>query len=133
MDLEWEKKISVSNKIIDEHHIKLFSLFANLKDEDESSFDEHTLKKLLMEIKDYTYYHFSYEERLMEMARYPELVKHKTLHINFMNKIDEIMLEAKSEDFKAVAYEVYEILNHWLNEHIMIVDKKYVEYLRDDK
>ena len=133
MDLECEKKISVSNKIIDEHHIKLFALFANLKAEDESSFDEHTLKKLLMEIKDYTYYHFSYEERLMEMAKYPELVSHKTLHINFMDKIDEIMLEAKSEDFKVVAYEVYEILNHWLNEHIMIVDKKYIEYLRDDK
>ncbi|MGB3366052.1 MAG: bacteriohemerythrin [Acidaminobacteraceae bacterium] len=133
MELEWEKKISVSNKIIDEHHIKLFSLFANLKNEDELSFDEHIFKKLLMEIKDYTYYHFSYEERLMDMAGYPELVEHKTLHVNFMNKIDEIMLESKSEDLKVLALEVYEILNHWLNEHIMVVDKKYIEYLRDDK
>lgn len=133
MELEWKEKISVSNKIIDEHHIKLFSLFSNLKNENDTLFDEHTFKQFLMEIKDYTYYHFNYEERLMEMANYPKLVDHKVLHSNFMRKIDEVMLKSKSNNFEVVGYEVYELLNNWLNEHIMVVDKKYVEYLRDDK
>ncbi len=131
MNIEWEKKISVSNKILDEHHLKLFSLFEKLKNE-RSSIDEHILKQVLMEIKDYTYYHFNYEERLMKMANYPDLLDHKNLHINFMRHIDEIMILAKSEDFSLILEETYRTLFNWLNEHIMKVDKKYIDYLKDD-
>lgn len=132
MNLEWKEKFSVSNKIIDEHHIKLFSLFSNLKKEDGVFLDEHELKTTLMEIKDYTYYHFSYEERLMEMAKYPNLVKHKSYHASFMDKIDEMMRLSKSGEIESTSHELYEILNNWLNDHIMVIDKKYIEYLRDD-
>lgn len=122
---------SVSNKIIDEHHFKLFNLFEKIQILIEEDTCEVKLKSVLLEIKDYTFYHFSYEERLMEIAGYPDLLEHKRLHRNFIDLIDNIMIEVKEGHSKDACSRTYDVLNNWLKNHIMIVDKRYIEYLKD--
>lgn len=131
MSIDTMNGYSVSNKIIDEHHLKLFNLFEKIQILIEEETCEVKLKAVLLEIKDYTFYHFNYEERLMEIAGYPELLEHKRLHRNFIDLIDNIMIEVKEGHSKDACTRTYDVLKNWLINHIQIVDKRYVEYLKD--
>lgn len=131
MSVDTMESYSVSNKIIDEHHFKLFNLFEKIKILIDEDICDVRLKAVLLEIKDYTFYHFNYEERLMEIAGYPDLMEHKRLHRNFIDLIDNIMIEVKEGHSKDACIRTYDVLNNWLKNHIMVIDKKYVEYLKD--
>jgi len=131
MGFQWAEKYSVKNRVIDEHHTKLFQLFDEFNNAMEAGKSEAFVKSTLMAIKEYTFYHFSFEEQLMEIAKYPEYLEHKRLHKGFIEEIDRMMINFGNADTDVTGKRIYRLLVAWLEDHILVVDQKYESYLHD--
>ena len=72
---------------------------------------------------DYTKYHFSAEEKIMQSISYEELPHHKELHKKFINDVVQILVDLKKG--KAVDPLAFiDFLTDWLVNHIRYEDKK---------
>src|SRR4051794_13093995 len=90
---EWKKSFSCKVNAIDDQHIKLFEIGSRLHDivsldDNTDHFDEITC--ILDELVDYTKYHFSFEENLMEKQGYGGFDLHKIEHDFFVKKLKKL-------------------------------------------
>ncbi len=126
---KWEDSYSVGVRKIDEQHKKLFDLINQLGNAMITGKGRDIISKLLKELKDYTVYHFTDEEKLMEDNGYPELLSHKDIHKNFVNKIKDF--EKKNEEGNlSLSVDLFNFLKDWLKGHILGTDMKYKEFFK---
>lgn len=126
--IEWTESNRTNVKICDEQHKKLFEMVNRLHEAMKEGKGREVLGKILDELVNYTAYHFSTEEKLMEKYSYPGLLWHKKEHQ---------ALTAKAKDLKerffrsepVITQDVMNFLKNWLNNHTMGSDKKYGEFL----
>jgi len=127
--VQWGEQYSVGFKELDNHHKKLFSLLDCLYHQMADNASDAQINKIIKDLLDYTKYHFSEEEQVMEKMQYPELFQHQQLHREFIAKIEEFQREASVEGMAIfVAVKMADAGSHWLKEHILAVDKKYHQY-----
>ncbi len=86
--------------------------------------------KALQELVDYTKYHFTAGEKLMERAKYNGLALHKMQHAKFVKKVDELNKKHKNGE-KIISMEVMNFLKEWLINHILGSDHKYSSAMND--
>lgn len=134
VSFKWRDELTVGIKEIDNQHKKLLEIgdriyqLAMLKD-DYDHYDE--IMEILDELKNYTLYHFNYEEQLMDKYSLDAAETHKFQHYFFVKKIQSI--EKKDID-KAQDQAVIEILNFvsdWISSHILNTDKDYFVQLKN--
>lgn len=126
--IQWGPKYSVNIKEIDSQHQKLMTLINQLYDAMTAGHGKEALGKVLNELTNYTVGHFAYEEKLFAQYGYPETTAHKTEHVKLVQQVSE--LKQKFDSGKGqITMEVMNFLKDWLNNHIMVVDKKYSEFL----
>ena len=82
---------------------------------------------ILKSLNDYTIQHFANEERWMESINYPEIGNQKKAHTYLLDKIAEIISQLEAGD-EVNLIEVMAFLKKWLQDHIVITDKKYGEF-----
>jgi len=122
--MEWTENFSVKVPSIDEQHKKFIGLINDFY----SGFNEKSIKERMTELirglKDYAVYHFSTEEKYMEMYNFPGYKSHKSEHEIFIEKISGI-----SERYEScrlvVSLEITNFIKDWLTNHILGTDKKY--------
>jgi len=131
MNFDWSQEYSVKNQKIDGHHLELFRLFDTFSEAITMGKNEEYVLDTLHDIKDYTYYHFSFEERAMKRANYPRYAQHKIIHDKFIADIDRMISEYSNADPLSISLKMYQLLTHWLQEHILKTDHQYEPYLRD--
>ncbi len=127
--MEWSEQYSVGIPGIDKQHKKLIQIINELHEAMRNRRGKDVLEGLLVELVDYTGYHFDAEERYFQQHQYSGYVNHKTEHD---------LLKAKVVDFKGkfergdamVTLEVMNFLKDWLADHIMVTDKKYGPFLK---
>ncbi|MFN3603893.1 MAG: methyl-accepting chemotaxis protein, partial [Leptonema sp. (in: bacteria)] len=88
--ISYSKIFSTEIKRIDEHHEKLFSLFNKSLEIIYSTDMENWNQKfqtVMVELYDYTVYHFNYEEELMKKYQYPNYEAHRKAHEAFKEKV----------------------------------------------
>ena len=83
------------------------------------------IKIALQELLDYTVYHFSQEEKMLEEANYRMLEPHKKVHFNFVSKIKNCQASIENGDLEA-GKELINLLDGWLFRHIRLNDHGYV-------
>ncbi len=131
--LEWKESYSVGIESIDNDHKKLIQLINNLQTAIDYKTNNEFEKKTLAEVIDYTKYHFSREEDLMENNGYSDFVAHKAQHEKMIAKVTELVQayeKDESEGIKAGAIEsLLMYLKSWLINHINGTDQEYSEYL----
>ena len=86
------------------------------------------LKSALTALMDCIEEHFAYEEALLEKAGYPMLEVHKKTHDLFRRRLNRYL--RRCEAGEAVAKELLDTLEHWLNNHLRHDDADYVKYLQ---
>ena len=122
--MEWTENFSVKVPSIDEQHKKLFGLINDFY----SGFNEKSIKERMTELikglKDYALYHFSTEEKYMEMYNSPGYKNHKKEHEIFIEKIADISERYESGRL-VVSLEITNFMKDWLTNHILGTDKKY--------
>ncbi|MFW5498514.1 MULTISPECIES: bacteriohemerythrin [unclassified Maridesulfovibrio] len=116
--------------VIDNQHQTFFTLLERIRKKPLEGNPSH-LSSLIDEIHLYTLYHFESEERMMEEAGVPNLDEHKRYHQDFGEKLEELKLKCIAEDGD-LAQEMTDALEDWLVNHIQNIDKRDLEYLKNN-
>ena len=112
---------------VDEEHKELFRITdkAYRMLHEDFSFDGYDeIMDVLAELKDYTVGHFKDEEDYMERIRYEGLAAQRRAHESFVQRIEDIDLDAVDGDPKVYLNSLIEFLLGWLINHILYTDKK---------
>ncbi|KJU85658.1 hemerythrin-like metal-binding protein [Candidatus Magnetobacterium bavaricum] len=124
----WNDNIGLGIKEIDDQHKVLIDIINNLFDAMSAKRANEILGGIFKELIDYTRYHFSAEEGLMESYKYPEIAQHKSEHEKLTTQVldlqeqflqGKVMVDAKLMNF----------LRDWLIDHIHTSDKKIWRFL----
>jgi len=125
----WQHNYSVGNEWIDYQHKQIIKMINTLLDNymhlDASS---DKLHELLSSMTDYFQNHFDAEEKLLKDIAYPELEKHKKLHLDYVDKAVDFNFDIMMRKDN-VSHAMMQFLIHWWESHILIEDMKYKEFL----
>ncbi|NLM09587.1 MAG: hemerythrin family protein [Clostridiaceae bacterium] len=130
---KWSENYKTGIERIDEQHKKLIEIGAKLEDMlyagDSLDYYDYILETI-NELKDYTDYHFNYEEKRMRDSGYPDLEEHRMEHLYFVKRIDKLAMQDIDSQQISVISEALDFLARWLFSHILNSDMKYVDYLK---
>lgn len=123
---QWTDDFSVGNEKIDAQHKKCFKILydahnkmlGNIKS-DINSIGPDALHSMV----EYTKQHFSFEEKYMKEIAYDGLDKHKKLHSEFSQRLDQITLEMHHGE-RVLNSEIIKVIENWLIDHIQKEDQK---------
>jgi len=127
--IAWKEEYMLGVSQIDEQHKKLFEIaervFSLLKDKLQvDKYDK--IVELIQELKEYTIYHFEFEEEYMSNIRYSKYFTHKKEHAAFIEKINNIDLTKVDEEQNAYLLEIMDYVVSWISNHILKRDKQIV-------
>lgn len=128
--IEWGDALLTYVSDIDEEHKKLIAILNKLHQAFHSKESEEVEKESLVALIDYADYHFSNEVNLMKKYDYPDMGNHMELHKEFTGKLKELCNKHLVEKVEVV-HEIILFLTSWLFNHIMEVDKKLGDFLRE--
>ncbi|HJP19420.1 MAG TPA: bacteriohemerythrin [Nitrospinota bacterium] len=126
----WSEKFMLGIPEIDEQHKQIVDLINNLNNLKNKTVETEYLGKIIEALISYTRTHLAYEERLLRQHNYPEFAPHKSEH----DKLVKEATDLQTKFFTGVtdlSTDIAILLNDWLAEHILVVDKKYVPYLKN--
>lgn len=127
--IQWKESYSIGVEAIDEQHKKLFAIanqaYQLLKNE--LLFDKYDrIITIMEELRDYTVYHFRFEEEYMASIGYRKLLSHKVIHDDFIAKIQEVNLDNVDENQDQYLTEILDFVVQWIEQHILGMDKHIV-------
>ena len=131
--LQWKEEYEVGVSEIDEQHQKLIDIANRVYElmRNELALDKYDqIVEILQELKEYTVYHFHFEEGLMQKAKYKKRFSHKILHQNFLAQVEAVDLSAVDENQDAYLVQIMDFIANWLIEHIVGEDKKVGQSVR---
>lgn len=127
--IQWGPKFMLGVDLIDTQHKKwiyfINKFFYSLISKD----DDKKLSDTLVELKEYTEFHFSFEEKYMNEFSYNDLNNHKIEHKKFIDTLNEYFSEYISGDYTTIQKIVY-FLREWVYHHVLTTDVKYVELFK---
>ena len=128
--IKWDTTMSVKVDKFDAHHQKLIDLINKLYVSMESGEGASVLNKILLELIDYTNYHFSSEEDVFEKYKYPRTEEHKKQHQILLTTAGNLYKELESGQ-AVLTEEVLDFLQDWVTNHILVEDRKYSDFLSE--
>lgn len=128
--INWNNRYLTGLSEIDEHHQRLFFLINYLYDELYNNSSAEFLNSIFVSLIDYTGYHFSAEEILMNSSEYPNYELHKREHGIFSSRLFE-MYRLFSHGRATISLELLTFLQNWLTTHIQLSDVEFGRYLSD--
>jgi len=125
--MEWKESYSVGLTEFDDHHRNLIELLNKVQDACMLSKQKAVFCDTVSKLAEYTCYHFTAEEQLMEELSYPGLAEQREAHALFTRKIAELYkIQALNNDECTIdLIELTQFLMNWLTNHILEVDKQY--------
>lgn len=126
--INWSDKLSVGVQQMDMQHKRLVELINELYEAMNSGKGNDVLEGVLNGLITYTKTHFKAEEQLMQQYGYPNFPGHKKLHDELTSRVVELNEKIKSGQV-VTAVSVGNFLKDWLQNHIMIEDMKYGQFI----
>ena len=120
----WTQDLNTDFPDVDEQHHILVDKINGLYDAYQTS-DPEQVKTAFQELIDYTVYHFTQEEKMLEEAKYRMTEPHKKVHAHFVEKMTALQERFNNGDFSAVQ-EALDLCEGWLFRHIRLNDHGYV-------
>jgi hemerythrin len=133
--MEWSEKLSIGLVSIDSQHKELFKRINNLV----LAIKEHRCRSeidgMLKFLDDYARIHFSEEERHMLETGYHGYEEQRREHQKYLQSLRELKKEAALPRVQGSSYDLSATTNQvvvdWIVDHIMKVDIKFGEFLRN--
>ena len=119
--VEWSDSYLLGISEIDEQHKKLIAIANEFYNVVVSSADVYKAKMpaILAKLKDYTILHFHDEEEYMKSVDYEGLQAQIYAHQAFVDRLNEVNLEAVDGDQEGYLRELIDFLAGWLINHIL--------------
>lgn len=127
--IEWSTGLEFGIERIDNQHRHLVSLLNKVSDGHQSGELSDRAQHILQELVDYAATHFADEESCMEQSDYSDLSAHRVEHERFIKEVG-VFVELFAAG-KLAAVELLDFLQEWLMDHIMNVDQRYAQTLRE--
>jgi len=136
MSIKWKDAYSCNIAEIDKQHKKLFEIGSRIFDllslgDEFDRYDE--IAQIFDELRDYTIFHFGYEEELMKKHGYEGYEDHKIEHDFFIKKLQR--LEKTDFDNKQTEslVQIISFIADWITGHILKTDMKYKDFFNSKK
>jgi len=124
----WKKDFDVGHEMVDSQHKKLVDLLSQLNESVLNKEERFISGIIINDLLDYTVYHFSAEEQLMESFAYPAIEGHKAIHKKLVQQA--LLMRQKYQNCEAnIDTLLLEFLKEWLTTHILFTDRKMVAYI----
>lgn len=126
--IEWRDEFLLGIEKIDEQHKKLFQIANEIHTTMKNQLvtDKYDqIVRLITELKDYTIFHFTYEEDYMHSIGYRKLLSHKVEHHDFVEKINNVDYGKIDTNQEQYLMELLDFIVEWIANHIMKTDKAY--------
>lgn len=128
--LSWKDSYTCGIDSIDNQHKKLLEIGSRVykllkNDEKLDKYDD--IMEVVHELKDYTIYHFNFEERLMEKYGYENLEEHKKQHSSFVEKLSAMQDIDIDENQNKAMMDMLMFIADWIEKHILVSDFDYVK------
>lgn len=132
--LVWSNAFSIGYPLVDGHHKKLFGITKKLYSiiYGDSKNQIKNIEKIAVELRNYTVYHFSAEEEIMQHYKCPLYLKHKEEHDLFIQAIEDSFNDLIHGDITA-RREIYKFLVNWLVKHVTGSDKQWADWIKENK
>jgi len=132
----WEsKKLALRVKEIDDQHKELVFILQQVNDLNKRGVTDGRrrmyLPVIIKRLYYYSQFHFNLEEELMQKFNYPGLMKHKTLHQSFIDKINHFAKDYRQAKV-SLTEEIVNYLKDWTLQHILQDDADYKNFLGSD-
>lgn len=126
--ISFSAQFSVGIKGIDGQHAKIMDYINQVHAavKTEKSLDH--IKTILSDLANFTVDHFQTEEKYFDKYAYPDSDNHKKIHKKLLEKVSEIISTINKGE-KVNLIEVLTFLKNWLQDHILVQDKKYGPFL----
>lgn len=124
--LGWTIDLSVGEASLDGHHRQIVELINRVSGAMFTQVEAMTITAALLDLRNYTHFHFCEEEAWLEARGYADLEAHRLLHHHMIEQIDEMIDMHETGPRKIVASELHEFLSLWLIRHIRNADHAYV-------
>lgn len=127
---EWNENLRTGIETIDAQHKKLVALVNELHEAMRNRKGREVLGHVIEELRNYTGYHFSTEERAFERYGYPQAAEHKQRHADLVRQLEELAGRHERGEI-TLSISTLEFLIEWVTTHIMKADMAYVPFLKD--
>ncbi|MBC8019570.1 MAG: hemerythrin family protein [Verrucomicrobia bacterium] len=132
MGIAWRESLSIGIEEIDNQHKQLLSHFDQLLKACETGKGMDELKTLIDFLNGYVKKHFSDEEGIQRLHRYPGYATHKLEHDSFVARLNTLKLEIANEGVALHhVIETNQLLLTWLIHHISTVDVQLGRFLKN--
>ena len=126
----WKEEYNTGLPEIDAQHQRLFELgseiFSLVNSKDGADhYDE--IVAILDDLREYTIYHFDFEEKYQLSIDYENYDEHKILHDNLIDKLTNIETENIDSMQGTVMIQLLDFIANWIGNHILKEDFKYLE------
>jgi hemerythrin len=131
MYLKWKEEYNTGIETIDKQHkhlMEIGSKIYELADADDGADHYDEIMAILAELKEYTVYHFGYEERLMKEYGYENYEPHKFQHYFFVKKIDKLEDEDIDSKQNETILSLVRFIFDWITSHILKEDMGYKDF-----
>jgi len=125
--MNWDKNLETGLTVIDKQHKKLIEQINILHTAMHQGKSKDVIENILNELKDYTKYHFSTEEKAFNKYNYKNKLIHARKHHELIKQLDEISQYKTGSSLLSI--DLLNFLNKWVKEHILQEDMKYIPEL----
>lgn len=130
--IQWNDELCMNNEQVDSQHKELIRICNVLLKAVTDGKDKRIVNNVLRKLREYTVFHFSSEEGLMEKARYDKRAEHANEHARLKREV---------KDYQRMVYEhenltpdaILEFLKNWLLGHILTYDREFARFIHEKK
>ena len=126
--IQWNEEFKIDVQEIDEQHKVLLEIFNQIVASVEKKNEWEKTSSIVDSLIHHAYRHFATEERYMIKHQYPDLPVHIDQHLDFIKKVTTLSQEVKDKD-PDKQKEMVAFLAKWYYDHVLVIDKKYSQYL----
>lgn len=123
---KWTNDYVMNVAEIDGQHRHFISILDRVYDTILNQTPNEVKGALLDDLVNYALIHFGTEERYFDEFNYSGAAEHKAAHKELLDKVLSFQSEFK-EKKKDISLELIDFLEDWLVNHLMTMDKKYVD------
>jgi hemerythrin len=127
----WSRDLETGHPLIDDQHQRLIAAVNALFDAHRNGKGRTEVERTMNFLVDYTFKHFSEEEKLQEKHKYPDYPRHKQIHAEFKETAarmaDALHLNGPTDEYIT---HVYTTIGRWVINHIKSEDFKLVAHIR---
>ena len=129
-DMIWTDELAVGVEAFDFEHREMITLLNRVNHLLAMGRKEEILEHALHAFINYTRFHFTHAEGILERFSWGGLDDHRGEHEKLLAQVTEYYQRCKKGDIELSDEELY-FLKHWLIDHIRDTDVKYKDFLAD--